>query len=63
MHLLYRGTTIKIITFRISFYLTFDLFLIGHELRDNLTLAESRIENGANLRLILALRGGPINTR
>lgn len=35
----------------------------GAELPDGASLADCRIEDGATLRLILALRGGPINTR
>ena len=30
---------------------------------DPLSLAECGVENGASLKLILAMRGGPINTR
>ena len=35
----------------------------GNELNDADSLEECQIESGATLRLILALRGGPINTR
>ena len=35
----------------------------GRELPDPASLEDCQIETGANLRLILALRGGPINTR
>ena len=37
--------------------------MIGRELPDQLSLAECGVENGAALKLILAMRGGPINTR
>ena len=30
---------------------------------DSTTLAENRVTNGATLKLVLTLRGGPINTR
>ena len=36
---------------------------IGRELPDSLSLQECGVENGATLKLILAMRGGPINTR
>ena len=35
----------------------------GRELPDSLSLEECGVENGATLKLILAMRGGPINTR
>ena len=36
---------------------------IGRELPDQLSLEECGVENGSTLKLILAMRGGPINTR
>ena len=35
----------------------------GRELPDSMSLEECGVENGATLKLILAMRGGPINTR
>lgn len=35
----------------------------GEELKDHASLAECNVESGATLKLVLALRGGPINTR
>ena len=35
----------------------------GSELPNDASLEECGVETGATLRLILALRGGPINTR
>ena len=35
----------------------------GRELPDQLSLEECRVENGSTLKLVLAMRGGPINTR
>ena len=37
--------------------------IIGRELPDALSLEECGVENGSTLKLILAMRGGPINTR
>ena len=42
------------------------MFLIvktERELPDQLSLEECRVENGSTLKLVLAMRGGPINTR
>ena len=35
----------------------------GVELQDDLSLADCGIQNGATLKLVLSMRGGPINTR
>ena len=35
----------------------------GAELQDDLSLADCGIQNGATLKLVLSMRGGPINTR
>ena len=36
---------------------------VGRELPDALSLEDCGVENGSTLKLILAMRGGPINTR
>ena len=44
------------------FYFNTNIYT-GRELPDSLSLEECGVENGATLKLILAMRGGPINTR
>ena len=38
-------------------------WFVGRELPDALSLEDCGVENGSTLKLILAMRGGPINTR
>jgi len=38
-------------------------FLPGVELQDDLSLADCGVQNGSTLKLVLSMRGGPINTR
>jgi len=39
------------------------IILTGVELQDDLTLLDCGITNGSTLKLVLSMRGGPINTR
>ena len=39
------------------------IFFSGVELQDDLSLLDCGITNGSTLKLVLSMRGGPINTR
>ena len=44
-------------------YQTIFYFYIGNELPDECSLRKCGVQNGDRLKLVLAMRGGPINTR